>query len=311
MTIEDLGKNHPGDDKINWVTASFMLFFHLGAIAAIFFFTWKALIVAAVLWWISGSLGIGMCYHRLLTHRGYKTPKWVEYFMTVCATLTLEGGPIFWVATHRIHHKHSDKEGDPHSPRDGKWWAHMGWILVGKSMHHDTKTLAKYVPDLAKDRFHCWITKYHYVPIIVLAAILFAWGGWPFLLWGIFVRTVLGLHFTWLVNSVTHVWGSRRFETQDMSTNNLLVAVLTFGEGWHNNHHAHPVSAKHGLKWYEVDLNWYGIWTLKKLHLARNINLAKVTEPIKEDKLVPDGMGVTEVLVVGARTPAQNQGFPG
>ena len=119
------------------------------------------------LWWVSGSLGIGMGYHRLLTHRGYKTPKWVEYVLTTCATLALEGGPIFWVATHRIHHQHSDQEGDPHSPRDGKWWAHMGWILTGKSMHHDTTTLARYVPDLAKDKFHVWITKYHYVPMIV------------------------------------------------------------------------------------------------------------------------------------------------
>jgi fatty-acid desaturase len=111
--LDEPQKKQPGDDAINWVTASFMILFHLGAVAAIFFFTWKALAVAIVLWWISGSLGIGMGYHRLLTHRGYKTPKWVEYFLTVCATLALEGGPIFWVATHRIHHKYSDHEGDP------------------------------------------------------------------------------------------------------------------------------------------------------------------------------------------------------
>ncbi len=311
MQIEDLGKVHAGEDHINWVTASFMLLFHLGAIAAIFFFNWKALVVALVLWWVAGSLGVGMGYHRLLTHRGYKTPKWVEYFLTVCATLALQGGPIFWVATHRIHHKHSDKEGDPHSPRDGKWWAHVGWILVGKSMHHDTTTLVRYVPDLAKDKFHVWITKFHYLPIIVLAAILFAVGGLPFVLWGIFVRTVLGLHFTWLVNSATHLWGSRRFETKDQSTNNFLVALVTFGEGWHNNHHAHPVSAQHGLKWYEVDLNWYGIWALKKLGLASNINRAKITEPMKEDKILPDGIGAVELLSVGVQRPASNQGMTG
>ena len=131
---------------MNWVTAIFMALFHVGAMAALFFFTWKALFVAIFLYWVAGSLGIGMAYHRLLTHRGYKTPKWVEYFLTVCATLALEGGPIFWVATHRIHHQYSDQEGDPHSPIDGKWWAHMGWILMGKSMHHDTTTLARYVP---------------------------------------------------------------------------------------------------------------------------------------------------------------------
>jgi len=284
MTIDDLGKQHAGDDQINWVTASFMMLFHLGAIAALFFFTWKAFFVAIFLWWMVGCLGIGMCYHRLLTHRGYHTPKWVEYFMTVCSTLALEGGPIFWVATHRIHHQHSDKEGDPHSPIDGTWWAHMGWILMGKSMHHDTTTLARYVPDLAKDKFHVWITKYHYMPIIILAAILFAMGGLPFLLWGIFARTVVGLHATWLVNSVTHMWGSRRFKTHDLSTNNLVVALLTWGEGWHNNHHAHPTSARHGLRWYEVDVNWYGIWTLEKLGLAKKILLAKVNTKLPEDE---------------------------
>jgi stearoyl-CoA desaturase (delta-9 desaturase) len=272
------------DGQINWVTAGFMMAFHLGAIAALFFFTWKALATAIVLWWISGSLGIGMGYHRLLTHRGYKTPKWVEYFLTVCATLALEGGPIFWVATHRIHHQFSDKEGDPHSPIDGKWWAHMGWILMGKSLHQDTQTLSRYVPDLAKSKFHVWITKYHYVPVILMGVALFAIGGAPFLFWGLFVRTVFGLHSTWLVNSATHSWGTRRFATRDLSTNSWWVALVTFGEGWHNNHHAHPVSARHGLKWYEIDLNWYGIWTLKKLGLARHVYRVKLDELREQER---------------------------
>jgi stearoyl-CoA desaturase (delta-9 desaturase) len=249
----------------------------------LFFFTWKALLTAVLLWWISGSLGIGMGYHRLLTHRGYKTPKWVEYCLTVCATLALEGGPIFWVATHRIHHKFSDQDGDPHSPRDGKWWSHMGWILMGKSMHHDTTTLARYVPDLAKDKFHVWITKYHYAPMIVLGLALLAAGGPPLLLWGIFLRTVVGLHATWLVNSATHLWGSRRFTTRDTSTNNWVVALLTFGEGWHNNHHAYPTSARHGLKWYEVDVNWYGIRALKLLGLAKQIHRASLAKSPREE----------------------------
>ena len=278
MELEALYRKPAADRQLNWITASFMALFHVGAIAAFFFFTWKAFFVAIFLWWVSGSLGIGMGYHRLLTHRGYKTPKWVEYVLTVCATLSLEGGPIFWVATHRIHHQFSDEEGDPHSPRDGKWWAHMGWILIGKSMHHDTTTLARYVPDLTKDKFHVWITRYHYVPIIVLGLALLAIGGLPFLFWGIFFRTVFLLHATWLVNSATHIWGSRRFATKDMSTNNFLVAILTFGEGWHNNHHAHPVSARHGIAWYEVDMNWYGIWLLKKLHLARHVYRLKIND---------------------------------
>lgn len=266
------------DDKINWITGSVMFLFHVGAIAAFFFFSWKAALAAAILWWISGSLGIGMGYHRLLTHRGYKTPKWLEYFLTICGTVALEGGPIFWVATHRIHHQFSDKDGDPHSPIDGKWWSHMGWILMGKSLHQDTQTLARYVPDLAKSRFHVWITKYHYVPPVAVLVLLYAVGGLPFLLVAGFLRTVLGLHSTWLVNSATHSWGSRRFATRDLSTNSWWVALFTFGEGWHNNHHAHPVSARHGLKWYEVDLNWYAIWTLKKLGLARHVYRVKLSE---------------------------------
>jgi fatty-acid desaturase len=275
--LKPLEKKHAKETGVNWTTATFMVLFHLGALASVFFFTWQALLLAIFLFWVSGSLGIGICYHRLLTHRGYKTPKWLEYVLTVCATLALEGGPIFWVATHRIHHQFSDKEGDPHSPLDGKWWAHVGWILIGKSMHHDSSTLARYVPDLAKDRFHVWITKYHYVPMIVLGLILLAIGGWPFLFWGIFFRTVFGLHATWLVNSATHIWGSRRFPTRDHSTNNFLVALFTFGEGWHNNHHAHPTSARHGLKWYEPDINWYGIWVLKQLRLAKQVYCAKIS----------------------------------
>lgn len=265
---------------VNWLTTSIMALFHAGAIAALFMFNWKAALVAFVLFYIAGSFGIGMAYHRLLTHRSYATPKWVEYLLTLCATLALEGGPIFWVAIHRLHHQHSDAPGaDPHTPRDGKWWSHMGWILVGNNLHHNTKLLSRYAPDLAKDKFHLHLTRWHWVPITVLGLVLLAVGGWPFLFWGIFLRTVVGLHATWLVNSATHSWGSRRFETRDDSTNNFLIALLAFGEGWHNNHHAVPTSARHGLAWYEVDLNWYGISVLRALGLARKIKVARLPEP--------------------------------
>ena len=287
LSSDVLTQKQAKQDGINWVTCIFMVLFHLGALAAPFFFTWRAFFVAIFLWWVSTSLGIGVGYHRLLTHRGYRTPKWVEYLLTIFATLALEGGPIFWVATHRIHHRFSDHEGDPHSPIDGKWWSHMGWILVGKSMHHDTKTLAQYVPDLAKDKFHVSITEYHYVPMIVLGLLLLAIGGLPFLFWGVFARTVVGLHATWLVNSATHSWGSRRFQTRDHSTNSWWVALVTWGEGWHNNHHAHPVSARHGLKWYEIDTNWYVIWVMQKVGLARQVHCAKIATPEHEDQILP------------------------
>ncbi len=301
MTFSDLGKESSKEHGINWVTAIFMLLFHVGAVAALFFFTWKAFFLGIFLYWVGGSLGIGMGYHRLLTHRGYKTPRWVEYFLTTCAVLALEGGPIFWVATHRIHHQFSDKEGDPHSPRDGKWWAHVGWIIIGKAMHHDTQALSRYVPDLAKDKFHVWITKYHYVPMIVLGAILLPFGVSVFL-WGVCFRTVLGLHATWLVNSATHVWGSRRFKTRDDSTNSWWVALFSFGEGWHNNHHAHPVSARHGLTWYEIDLNWYGIWILTKLGLARDVYRYRLSakQELSEAAPAPVGSAQPETELISA-----------
>jgi len=266
---------------INWGVTLIMIGLHICALGAIFFFTWKALILTVVMWWVAGSLGIGMGYHRLLTHRGYKTPKWIEYFMTACGTLAMEGGPIAWVATHRIHHQNTDKEGDPHSPRDGGIWSHLGWIITGRAMHRDRTELLPYVPDLRKDKFHLWISKWHVIPSVVLAVIFYLIGGWPWVMWGVFLRTVVSLHATWLVNSATHIWGSQRFATGDLSRNSLWVAILTFGEGWHNNHHYAPQSARHGLKWYELDMNWYGIYTLKTIGLAWDVKRAKLAELTK------------------------------
>lgn len=268
-------------DGINWITCVAFAVFHIGAVAAFFFFSWPAFFSALALYWITLSFGIGMGYHRLLTHRSYKVPKPIEYFLTICATLALEGGPMFWVATHRVHHQFSDKHGDPHSPRDGRWWAHIIWMLVGDVTHCDTALCARYAPDLAKDRFHAWITKYHYVPLTVTGILLFAFGGLPCLLWGVFLRVTLGLHVTWMVNSLTHIWGARRFETRDDSRNNWFVALLSFGEGWHNNHHAHPTSARHGLAWYELDITWLTIRLLQRIGLAKSVKVASVT-PVPE-----------------------------
>ena len=258
---------------INLTISLSLALFHIGAIAALFMFSWKALAFALVMWWVAESLGIGMGYHRLLTHRGYKTPKWMEYFLTICGTLALQGGPIGWVATHRLHHQNSDKEGDPHSPRDGGFWAHMGWIITGESLHNKSIELLPYVPELRKDKFMIWISEWHWVPLTVIAVLSLALGGWRFVMWGTFLRTVVGLHATYLVNSATHIWGSRRFRTTDASTNNFWVAMLSFGEGWHNNHHAHPQSARHGLAWYEFDLNWYGIAALRTVGLAWDVKV--------------------------------------
>lgn len=267
-------ENHTGATParrrtVNWGTGIFLSIAHLAAVAALFFWSWPAVIIAIILYWVGASLGIGMGWHRLLTHRGYKVPKAVEYFLVTCGTLALEGGPIQWVVTHRIHHAYTDKEGDPHTPRDGGWWAHIGWILRGTK--YTEKTFARYAPDLIKDRYYRWLNTYYYVPLSVLAVMLLICGGWEVLLWGVFLRLTVAFHATWLVNSATHLWGRTRFHTGDDSRNSWWVALLTFGEGWHNNHHAHPTSARHGLRWYEIDLNWLGIRALQLFGLAHGI----------------------------------------
>ncbi len=262
--------------KLNILTFVVLIWFHIQAIAAFWTFTWTNLFAALALYWVAGGLGISMGYHRLHTHRGFKTFKPFEYFLAICGTLTLEGGPIFWVAIHRLHHQYSDQSEDPHTPRVSGFWAHLGWILFGQAHHNDTARMARYAPDLAKEPFYRWLTTYHWVPLTVLGFTLLAIGGWGLVNWAIFLRVVLGLHSTWLVNSATHLWGRRRFATKDDSRNSWWVALLTFGEGWHNNHHAHPTSARHGLAWYELDVTWIQLRLLQALGLVWDVRVAKI-----------------------------------
>jgi len=258
--------------KVNRVTMTAMVAFHILAVVAIFYTTWQAVVVAFVLHWACIGWGIGMGYHRLHTHRSYETPKAIEYFFAVCATMTLQGGPIFWTACHRIHHQYSDCDGDPHTPRDGRWWSHMLWVMFGDPMNADTAVMGKYAPDLMKDRFYRVLSKWHWVPLVLLGLVLLAIGGLPWLLWGVFLRVVFGLHCTWLVNSATHLWGTRRFETTDDSKNSWWVALLTFGEGWHNNHHYCPGACRQGFFWWEIDLTYYGLKALSWLGIIWDLH---------------------------------------
>jgi fatty-acid desaturase len=271
--------NPAKNEPLNLMTTIVMVVLHIGAIAALFMFSWKVLAASIFLYWVTTGLGISMGYHRLLTHRSYRVPIFLEYFFAVCGASTFEGGPIFWVATHRIHHQKSDQPGDPHTPRDGAWWAHVGWILVGEAKHNNTQLMSKYAPDLAKHKFYVWLNDWHWLPTVLLAVLLYAIGGLPLLLWGVCLRVVVGLHATWLVNSATHLWGRRRFSTHDDSRNNWWVALLTFGEGWHNNHHAHPTSARHGLTWYEFDPSWILIKVLRAFGIAKSIHAARIEQP--------------------------------
>lgn len=279
--------NRASADSLNLTTLFFVVVFHILAVGAFFTFSWQNLAAFLVLWWVSGSLGIGLGYHRLLTHRGFKVPKWLEYTLSLFGTLALQSGPLSWVSTHRIHHAFTDQENDPHSPRHGTYWAHIGWIFRGTSQNQTEETMRRYCPDMIDDKVHRVLNRFYWVPTVLVGVGLYAIGGFGMMLWGIFLRTVMGWHFTWLVNSATHLWGSRRFETRDDSRNNGLVAALSWGEGWHNNHHAHPRSAKHGLTWYEIDINWMQLRVLEMVGLAKDIYAydAKKQEERKQVKL--------------------------
>lgn len=265
--------------NLNWRNFTMVAFYHILAIPVIFTFSWQNLAVLLIGNWIVGSLGVGLGWHRLLTHRSFKAPKWLEYVLSIIGTLSLQNSPNKWIATHRMHHKFVDTDLDPHSARSGFWWPQLGWVVWGKAQDHDQATLQKYIPDLLKDPVHRMISRLYVVPIVVSALLLYAFGGWQFVVWGVAARVVLGWHTTWFVNSLSHIYGKRPHETGDLSTNNWFVAILTFGEGWHNNHHAFPTSARHGLSWYQFDMNWITIRIFEKLGWAKNIRTAEI-EPI-------------------------------
>jgi len=264
----------------NWKNIAIVISFHLLAIPAFFTLSWANFAALMIGNWVVGSLGVGLGWHRLLTHRSFKAPKWIEYITSIFATMSMQDPPDKWVATHRMHHAFTDTDKDPHSIRPGFLWAQIGWVVWGTAQDHDAATMKKYVPDLLKDRGHRLISRYFYVPIIVSAFIFFAIGGWQMVVWGVFARVVVGWHTTWFVNSLAHMYGKRPHDTGDMSTNNWFVAILTFGEGWHNSHHMWPTSARHGLKWYQFDMNWITIRLLEKLGLATDI---RIIEPEKRE----------------------------
>jgi stearoyl-CoA desaturase (delta-9 desaturase) len=258
--------------SLDWVIIVYMAVIHLIALLAVFpsNFSWGAVGVAFLLYWITGGLGITLGFHRLITHRSFEVPKILEYFFAFCGTLACEGGPIEWVGQHRQHHKFSDTEKDPHDSNKGFWWSHMGWMLHKVPSKDD---IPRYTKDIADDPVYQFLQKF-FIPIqVVLGLLLYWWGGWPFVIWGIFVRLVVVFHFTWFVNSATHKFGYQSHESKDNSTNCWWVALLTFGEGWHNNHHAYQYSARHGLEWWEIDLTWITIRLLEFLGLAKNIKL--------------------------------------
>jgi stearoyl-CoA desaturase (delta-9 desaturase) len=242
---------------------------HIGALVALFWFSWSGVA------WMAGGLvvtGIGITagYHRLLTHHSYQTTTTIRRMLIFVAALAMDTvGPIEWVGSHRIHHQLSDRQGDPHSPNDGGFWSHIGWAFLKNSPKWRDAAL-----DLARDRYISWIDRWHHVLALTFLIFLYVCGeaagglGLSWFLWGGCTRIVLVMHIEWLINSATHRWGYRNFQTADNSTNLWWVAIFALGEGWHNNHHAQPGSAAHGMKWWELDLTWYFIRALESCGFA-------------------------------------------
>ncbi len=277
--------------RIKWEIVAGIVLIHVGALLAPFTFTWGAF---WVFFWlqIATGMGVTLCYHRLLAHRSFQVPRWLEYILTICGVLAIQGGPIKWVSTHRVHHAFSDRPQDPHTPNRGFWWAHILWLFAYDEVLDHPKKFHRYAPDLARDPGQMFIEKTQILWSVLLGVGLYAWGGMPFLVWGLFLRTVFVWHGTWLVNSAAHLWGYQAFDTNEGSRNNWWVALVSYGEGWHNNHHAYLHSAAHGLRWWEFDITYLAIRLLGTLGLAKQIRLPQgnpaklpVAEPLKAPRI--------------------------
>jgi stearoyl-CoA desaturase (delta-9 desaturase) len=271
----------PGADRIDWLRAAPFVAMHLACLAVIWVgVSPAALIVAAALYAVRMFALTGF-YHRYFSHKTFRTSRAVQFVFAVIGAASVQRGPLWWAAHHRTHHRHTDTPADPHSPGvHGFWWSHMGWFLTT----HGFRTQWDRIPDLAKYPELRWLDRFDTLVPIALAAALFglgvllehvapSWGttGGQMLVWGFFISTVVLFHATVTINSLAHRFGRQRFNTGDDSRNNLWLALLTFGEGWHNNHHFFPGTARQGFYWWEVDLTWYGLRAMAALGLVRDL----------------------------------------
>ena len=275
--------------RIDWINATALLLYHVvAALAALpWFFSWTGVAAALLGTYVFGTLGINLCYHRLLTHRGLVCPKWLEHTLAILGVCCFQDTPARWVAVHRRHHEYSDEAQDPHSPLVSFLWAHLQWIYVENRELNRLGIYDRYAKDILRDRFYVWLERGNtWVLVIVASWVVFFLGGTALgfatggtsvealqtgaslLVWGVFLRTVLVWHITWSINSVTHLSGYRNYGTADFSRNNVLVGLISNGEGWHNNHHADPRSARHGHRTWEIDVTWATVRLLEGLGLA-------------------------------------------
>ena len=212
--------------------------------------------------------GVTGGYHRYFGHRSYKLGRVPQFVMAFLAQSSAQKGVLWWAAHHRLHHRESDRERDVHSPSQrGFWWAHVGWVLSNEFDDYDPRSVAEFAkfPEIR------WLDRNHWIPTVVFGAIVGLLGGWPAFLWGYVVSTVVLYHGTFSINSLAHLWGTRRFDTADESRNNYWLALLTLGEGWHNNHHHSPGSCRQGERWWELDITYLAIKALSWVGIAREL----------------------------------------
>jgi len=243
---------------------------HVGAVVglAVLGWSWTGLALALAVYGVKMFFVTG-AYHRYFSHRSYKTSRWFQLVLAFGAQATLQKGVLWWAAHHRHHHKASDSERDLHSPHHGGfWWSHIGWIVARDFEDTD---LSK-VKDMARYPELVWLNQYWYVPGIAVAVGLYLVGGAHALLWGFAIAQVLCWHGTFTINSLSHLWGKRRYVTTDDSRNNWVLALLTLGEGWHNNHHHYQVSARQGFRWWEVDITFYVLRALSAVGLVLELH---------------------------------------
>ena len=262
------------------------LVLHLGTLAAAIVVppTWTAAGLC-VAFYVVRMFGITGVYHRYFAHRAYRTSRWFQFVLAWVGCAAMQKGPLWWASHHRHHHKFSDTEDDPHSPIIKTfWWAHVGWVLSGRFTHAPLDQIRDYTkyPELR------WLDKFNWVPGFSLAALCYLLEGWTGVVWGFLVSTVFLYHGTFLVNSACHVWGTRRYATTDQSKNNWWAAVLTLGEGWHNNHHHYQSCARQGFKWWEIDMSYYALRTLGVIGLVWDIR--EPTERALKSKLIQNEM---------------------
>lgn len=252
--------------NIFWITT-----IHILAVGSIFFFSWTNVIALAIGIFVLAPLGINVGYHRLLCHRGFVAPRWLRNTLATIGASIGAGPPLHWVAMHRVHHRYSDTDLDPHNSRRGFWYSHILHLFVLDEHEADGSHLEKYAPDMMSEPYMVWLNKNWLFLALATLPALYLIGGIGLVFWGAFLRIVCTWHLMWFVNSASHMWGYRNYETKDRTVNCWWVGLLAAGEGWHNNHHANPSCAAHGHKWWEFDQSFWIIRAFEAVGWAKEV----------------------------------------